>query len=625
MSGPPSSPSPRTLALLAAELRQHLPFAEMAEEDVRAYVAAARESYHAPGERLHAPADGVARRLTFIRRGTVRSQRPGQGAPSQFEAGDLLPVAAVLAARPVTSTYEAVDDVFGLEVDADTVQRLASRSAPFADFLHRRVERLLDASRQRLREAQAAELLAERSQQAPLSELPRRTPVTCTPATPLRDALRQMHATRVGSIVAVDAQGAPVGILTRHDLLERVVLAERDLDTPVRDVMTAPVAALTLQDNVQTAMLEMARRGIRHLPLTDQGRMVGMVSERDLYALQRQSTRQIGRQIREAADVPALAAAAAQIRAFARHLIGQGLSSPSLTSILSGLNDRLTERLVEITAAAHGLDLTQACWLAFGSEGRGEQTVATDQDNGLVLAEGADRPRWLAFGGAVNESLAACGYPLCSGGVMAGQEACCLTLAGWLDRFDRWIDRSEPEDLLAASIYFDLRAVAGRLELAAPLHERIVQQAPRAPLFLRLLATQALERRPPLNWRGAIAATDDASGRETVDLKLQGTAIFVDAARLLALAHGLPALGTRERLLAAGPVAGVPERECTAWVGAFDHLQLLRLRAQLAATDLASANRVEVGTLDPIDRRVLREAFRVARELQQKIEVDLAR
>ena len=139
------------------------------------------------------------------------------------------------------------------------------------------------------------------------------------------------------------------------------------------------------------------------------------------------------------------------------------------------------------------------------------------------------------------------------------------------------------------------------------------------------MATQALERRPPLNWRGALATTDDAQGRDVIDLKLQGTAIFVDAARLLALAHGLPALGTRERLLAAGPAAGVPERESAAWVSAFDHLQLLRLRAQLAANDPKTANRVEIGSLGAIDRRVLREAFRVARELQQKIGFDLAR
>jgi CBS domain-containing protein len=281
-----------------------------------------------------------------------------------------------------------------------------------------------------------------------------------------------------------------------------------------------------------------------------------------------------------------------------------------------------------LVAERHGCALARACWLAFGSEGRSEQTIATDQDNGLLFDSAdpeRDRPAWLAMGDDVNQWLAACGYPLCKGGVMAGSPACCLSADEWATRFGTWIGRGEPEDLLAASIFFDLRALAGQSELAAPLQDLVVAQAPGSPRFLRLLAENALRRRPPLNWRGTLDPQEDGSHR-WVDLKLQGTAIFVDAARLFVLAHGLRATGTRERLLAAARPLRVPDEEAASWVSAFEYLQLFRLRLQAGQeSDAEHPNRIDLATLDAIHRRILKEAFRVARGLQERIELDLLR
>ena len=129
-------------------------------------------------------------------------------------------------------------------------------------------------------------------------------------------------------------------------------------------------------------------------------------------------------------------------------------------------------------------------------------------------------------------------------------------------------------------------------------------------------------RGAPLNWLGGIDT--DAAG--TVDLKLQGTAIFVDAARLYSLAHGVPATSTRERLDAVGARLGLASSEYEAWVGAFEFLQMLRLRIQLEGTAAAdNPNRLQVSRLNDIDRRILKEAFRHARLLQQRLHLDYER
>ena len=275
-------------------------------------------------------------------------------------------------------------------------------------------------------------------------------------------------------------------------------------------------------------------------------------------------------------------------------------------------------------AQAHGLDLGQACWLAFGSEGRAEQTISTDQDNGLVfLSEQPeqDRQRWLAFARDVNEALDRCGYPLCKGHVMASNPQCCLTPQEWGRRFEDWLEHGAPDDLLKANIYFDLRALAGRRDLAETLREQITRKSAGLSRFAKQMADNALRHRVPLNWRGAID-TRDVDDRAVVDVKRNGTAIFVDVARLYALALGVPHTGTRERFEAIGPLLRVAAPDSQAWIAAFEYLQTLRLQVQMTDTPLESANLVDLKALNNIDRHILKESFRVARRLLQKIELD---
>ncbi len=271
------------------------------------------------------------------------------------------------------------------------MQALAAHSAPFADFLNNRVQQLLRQSQQALQTTFTAQALAEQSLATPLGELARRAAFTVPPTQALAQALQAMHDRRIGPVlVAAPDTGAALGILTRHDVLGRITLPALPLSTPISAVMSQPVQVLGQHHTAQDAALLMSRLGIRHVPVTDaQGRVTSIVSERDLFALQRLSLKQVSTAIRAAASADELTARAGDIRRFARSLLGQGVMARQLTQLISHLNDVLTERLVTLTAAHHGVDLGRVCWLAFGSEGRNEQTISTDQDNGTTPCEKA--------------------------------------------------------------------------------------------------------------------------------------------------------------------------------------------------------------------------------------------
>jgi CBS domain-containing protein len=268
------------------------------------------------------------------------------------------------------------------------------------------------------------------------------------------------------------------------------------------------------------------------------------------------------------------------------------------------------------------------CWLALGSEGRLEQTLATDQDNALIFAAEGDataaRSALLEFANEVNLGLQACGFPLCQGDIMARNPRWCLSLHEWRRVFGEWIRNPHPEALLHAAIFFDFRPIAGDAGLSGALREEVLAKTRANPAFGRAMIGNALLVAPPLGLLRGFSADDSAKFPGTIDLKGHGARLFVDAARVLALTHALPATGTAARLRAAGAAGVLPQTEVAAAVEAFHYIQALRLRRQHLEGEVpqGAENRVDPALLNSVDRRILKAAFRQAALLQDRLRMD---
>jgi len=437
-----------------------------------------------------------------------------------------------------------------------------------------------------------------------------------------------MRTERVGSVVVVDASARPVGIVTSHDMVR--VTAEDARHKRVAEIMTHDPVSLPSHALAYEAAILMTSRAIRHILVMDEGRLAGIVSERDLFALQRLGLGEITMELRLADDIEGLARLAAEIRRLTVLLVGQGVSPEQLTLFVSVLNDRLNQRVIEVVRKQFDLERVSWCWLAFGSEGRFEQTLSTDQDNGLVFtahdgaAAAQTRVHLLPFARRVNEALDACGFPLCKGNVMASNPALCLSLEEWQAKMAGWIATTSPKALLDAAICFDFRPLYGDATLAVALREWVSARIRSQPAFLRHMAEVALQARPGLNRFGGFASGEASGAPGTLNLKLQGARIFVDAARIYALALGLPQTNTAERLRAVRDALAMSESEAAAAVDAFYLIQRLRLQAQvlLAAGEQEAANRVAPAGLNRLVQSSLKEALRIAKDLQKRLLMD---
>lgn len=623
-----------TLRLLC----EHPPFSRMARKDLEFIAGRAQLAYFPVGTTIVDPADGVAVALFIIQRGHVRMENLAVAGDAEVRGpGECFPVAALATGTAGTRRFEATEDVFCYRLSRDDFEALREASPPFAEHCTRTLAGMLQQSLGQLRQNFAQRAVEQRSMLEPLRAVVRRAPVYCGAETSIAGALRTMQAERVRSIAVVDGERRPVGIFTLTDLLERVVLPGVDLARPVAEVMSRSPATVDEMSAAQEALALMAAQGYHQVMVTREGRLVGIASERDLFALQRVTMRNVLQSIQLARDVPALHGVSRDIDALADNLVAQGAAAEPITHTITGLNDALSRRLFELLLPRFALQGTDWCWLAVGSEGRREQTVATDQDNAILFRCAAAevpavRERLLAFARAANEGLAALGFPLCSGNIMAGNPQWCLEAGEWRAKFAGWMREPTPEALLGANIFFDFRPMYGATGLGAELRAWLAGIASESRLFIRMLVANALQAQPPLGVMRRFR-TDDGEHPGTIDLKTHGTRIFVDAARAFALALGIEETNTSQRLRLAGRRLAVDERQTEAAVEAYHFLQMLRLRAQrgdfrpeprtageTAAQPVAGVNRVDPYALNALDQRMLKEALRQARSLQQQLE-----
>lgn len=482
-----------------------------------------------------------------------------------------------------------------------------------------------------------------------VGELIRKSPLVCLPGTPLQTVFEAMDREKAGSMLVANTEGRLSGILTRYDLISRVILARKSLSASIAEVMTPDPVTVSADAGVLEAMLLMARHKVRHLPVLQGGFLVGLVSERDLFLFQRASLRILSSTIDQSESLADLKHCTTEVLALARRLLAQGVAATSLARLVSHLNDSLTQRV--ITLVGREMDkalgpLPRWCWLALGSEGREEQTVATDQDNAIIFEGDAAeyRPRFLRLAREINQGLAEIGFPLCKGGVMAMNEKWCKSANEWRSALSGWISRPEPQSLLDANIFFDFRGLYGETALAVDLRQWLTKELSGQRLFIRALAQDAMREEVGTLTRNTVLISIARALRRRghkvhwvapaeFEMKRHATAPVVYFARVLALTVETPATSTDGRLAAIAEKGAMSQSESQQMREAFNTLQRYRLRAQLDYAALTeqekarspSPNVLALDTLSIHEQERLSEALSSLGDLRAKLEMEFLR
>ncbi|WP_417532253.1 putative nucleotidyltransferase substrate binding domain-containing protein [Marinobacter lipolyticus] len=624
---------PQNTRAIMMFLREHAPFSSMDDTHLAHFAEHASLRFYADNDIVLSPEEGPVRRFYVVKQGRIRGERHNEKdgkTDTTFEItqGECFPLAALVGERPTRTLHRAAGDTFCLSIEHDAFVTLLSESDPFRDFCLRGVSSLLDQVNQRIQSGAMASIGSSNSLDTPLERYALRNPIVCSPDLPVRKAVARMHENNVGSIVITDDKRHPTGIFTLRDLRTMVAEEKGPLDTPVGQVMTKnPIYLTSHADAFEAAML-MAEHHFAHLCVVDEEhRLIGVVSERDLFSLQRVDLVNLARTIGTASHLRTLVSLRSDVSRLVDTMLAHGADSGQVVKIITTLNDVTVRRVLELNIKKNdpGIPFT---WLTFGSEGRQEQTLLTDQDNGILfetpdgMTDDQVREKLLPFAETVNRELAECGFTLCKGNIMASNPKLCLSGREWDDWFIRFIDASTPQNLVYSSIFLDMRAVFGPTEPLENLYGKVLSRIQKNALFQKMLAGNAMNRRPPLTMFRNFRYAPDGK-KHTIDLKRQGLAPFVETVRVFALANGVEEANTLERMDRLAAKGAFDPKDANAWKEAYSLIQAIRMRAHQEMLDRGEplSNYINPDDLNPLDRRILRESFRQAQRLQQKLEV----
>lgn len=460
--------------------------------------------------------------------------------------------------------------------------------------------------------------------------------ITCQPTETIVEAARRMTQRGIGSLIVVDPDQQPIGIVTDGDLRKKVIADARLFDMPVREIMSSPLKSISPDSFYFEAVIAMIRNRIKYLPVMEGEDLVGILSERDLMISQGNNPVALIRQVHQAPDLDQLVAIHKEITRTMKVMLERGGQAKEICELITQLNDHLTHKIIRLGEEAMvrqglGRPPVEYVWMALGSEGRQEQTLSTDQDNALVFADG-DHSReaevqtyFLALAEQVVSGLERCGFPRCTGDMMASNPKWCQPLRVWKEYYRKWITTRDlsAQDILISSIFFDFRTIYGPEDFLKELARSIKEAVGETRTFLPNMALRSLETRPPLGFFNRLIVEKSGEYKNKLNLKLHGFIPLVDAVRILALEQGLTKTNTLERiqgLTAKGVFPGDDGRDL---YESFNLLMLLRFRHHLDQMNLGKKldNYVNPSALTQIQRSMLKSAFKAIDRLQNQIEI----
>lgn len=549
-----------------------------------------------------------------------------------LEAGRIYGGLSVLFNNGIsTSAVRCIEETTVHRLDRENFFRLCAKHAAFAAYFTTSLKE--EDKRMEGEGADRPGLPDDASQSSFLSgsvgTITRAFPA-CPASTPVRRAAELLTTSRQSAIMVIGDDARPLGIVTDFDLRKKVIADGRSPDEPVAAIMSAPLIQVDAETRIFEAVLTMMRHKVKHLAVTRSGHIEGMVTERDLFLSRMPSPVFLVHGIHTARGIAEIKAGYAKLPLLIDQLIAGGAKADHLNGIVTAVTDAALTRIMDMAIQALGPPPAAFAFLLFGSEGRKEQTLKTDQDNAIVFEtvpaakqEGV-AVYFLALGTRVCDWLNEIGQAYCENNIMAKNPEWCQPLQRWKDYYRKWIESDDPERLLKANIFFDFRLGYGEQGLVQALHRSLFEQLDEYPGFLRHMARNTLSFRPPLGFFGNFVLEERGERRGGLDIK-SAMRLVVDFARIYAMQGHLRETNTIKRLAAIHQQKRLEKKERDELIHAYEYLMSQRLKHQAARivnTGGSPDNYLKPGQLTQIEQQALKEAFKCIRIAHAKMRLD---
>ena len=627
---------------IATALRQFPPFSMFEDTAVRDIAHIAKVRVLTEGDAVWKQGDPPGDEVLFLARGRVEYFQDSELIDVR-DVGDILGLSAQHAAEPYRVTARAAEDSILYTLPWLQVREMITANDQARYYVRRhifwgmRVGRSLpDAD---LDSGGGGHDLLEAHLKGAQTITPRplKRLLHCAPGTSIREAARMMVSKRLPSILITDDDRKPLGILTGSDLVKDVVVTGFDSTQPVADIMSSPVVTIAPNSSAAAAALVMLRERIGQLCVTEDGTpespALDVCTQKDLLVQSGRHPAGFIHEIRIASTPVRFREICDDIEAMVHTYLDAGISGLLLGEISAELYNELVQKMLamakdELVKKGAVLPDVAWAWIAVGSDGRREQILRTDMDNGMIFTSTGDKARdeenrkcFTALAERVIALLVEAGFARCQGGVMASNPNWCKTDAEWTAELNARDLMADGTKLLRALILYDLRHVAGDKSLSDSVRQVIFETAGANRALKRYLAEKIVATPPPLNFRGKFVVEKKGGNEGDFDIKKRGLTPLRDAARLFALHYGLSKHhSTGGRLLELAETH--PERTEMAMLARQGYDLLQRIRTLTGITRHDSGRFVDPDQLTKLQRGYLVNVFDVQRMVQRAVRVE---
>mgnify|MGYP000035215053 CR=1 FL=1 len=511
----------------------------------------------------------------------------------------------------VQYTAKAEEDTICYLIKKDAFNKILERNDKFSEFFRSFVDRRF----RRFREIATESAFEERLFLTKVRSLITKEPVVCSPITSVRDAAIKMELNAVGSIVVVTDTMKPIGILTDHDL-KKFIIHGKSPEERVSAYMSSPPICIEGEKPLFEAYVELLKKGINHLIVTEEGKVSGVITSKDVLGEFEPSTSLVAlyRKIRKSRNLLEMSEIFHELIKAISLLVLKGMHFYDLSTMITGIYDYTVTNVIEIVRRDFEREvgrLPDFLWVHMGSSARKEQIIATDQDNAMIH-EG-DGQILLEFAKKVNDALNFVGIPKCPGNYMASNPNWNKSIDSWKRMFEEWFEELIPENVRYLSIFLDLRPIYGEFKFHHELIEHIYEK--RTMQSLRYLALDASALEPPTGIFGMRRLKE-------IDLKRYGIYPLANGVRVLSLEKNIIEItNTKERIEKLIEIELIEDKTGRDLLESYEFFQDLRLKFQAKSLvedyEKKSYNVIKVADLDKIEIFVLRECFKIISDFQK--------
>ncbi len=450
-----------------------------------------------------------------------------------------------------------------------------------------------------------------------------RSLITCGPDTPLHEvaALMKQHTV---NCVFVEQQKELIAFASKDTLIKAAMANQKDIHTPVLEIAEKPVVTIQKSALLYEALLTLFMSQGEYLLVKNGNQPLGYLSRYRLLTEHAQSPLVFIQSVKLSNTIFELKEKWSKVPEFITSMTGRGVNAEIVNKIISTIADEILLRVIQGVKKDMPPPPAKFCFIVLGSEGRHEQTLATDQDNAIIYEDKANEHReevrsyFLEFADKVSSRLNDVGFKFCTGGFMAKNPKWCHSLSHWKRNYEKWIQDSTPETVIQFSTFFDCRFVYGKEDLFKQMQQHYLVCTDNAsPRFLYSLVTNTLHYEPPLTlFQGIKTFTQDE--KKVFNIKHAMTTI-VDMARMHSLQHKIQETNTGLRLKLLYEAGHLEEARYKELMNAYYYMMGLRLKnqsAQILQDFTQPSNLIEPKRLTMVEQATLKEIFKFIKTVQ---------